>query len=190
MTAGRPLFLCIAVALLALLAGCDVVNTLGKTQSGAGAVATDAWQRWVTSGGDVAVAATWERKVQAGVTANDVEQILLQVASERNMKDVGQLPLSKELEARTGQPQKLLKVYSFCNPTTARAMVDFSPHMAAFLPCRITLVEQADGLWLYTLNMDLMLKLGRTLPPALKDEATAVRDTLFMMMERASKGDI
>ena len=190
MTAGRQLILCTSVVLLSLLAGCDVVNTLGKTQSGSGTVATEVWQRWLASGGDVAAATTWERKVQPGLTANDVEQILLQVASERNMKDVGQLPLSKELEARTGQPQKLLKVYSFCNPTTARAMVDFSPHMAAYLPCRITLVEQADGLWLYTLNMDMMLKLGRTLPPGLRDEALAVRDTLFMMMERASKGDI
>ena len=100
------------------------------------------------------------------------------------------MPLSKELEARTGQPQKLLKVYSFCNPTTARAMVDFSPHMAAYLPCRITLVEQADGLWLYTLNMDMMLKLGRNLPPELQKEALGVRDTIHLMMERASKGEI
>ena len=50
--------------------------------------------------------------------------------------------------ARTGQPQKLLKVYNYCNPQTARKMVDFSPHMAAYLPCRISIVEQADGLWI------------------------------------------
>lgn len=72
------------------------------------------WDRWVDSGGDIAVATTWERKVKAGVTANDIEQILRGVASERNMKEVGILPLSKELEARTGTKQKLLTVYSFC----------------------------------------------------------------------------
>lgn len=178
------------LSVAALLTACDAASTLGKTQSGAGTVATEVWQRWVDSGGDVAAATTWERKVLPGVSATDVEQILQQVAAERNMKDVGQLPLSKELEARTGQPQKLLKVYSFCNPTTARAMVDFSPHMAAYLPCRITLVEQADGLWLYTLNMDMMLKLGRSLPPELQKEAVGVRDTIYLMMERASKGEI
>lgn len=182
--------LCLLSGLFVLLWGCDAASTLGKTQPGAGAVAADLWQRWVASGGDVAVATTWERKVQPGVTASDVEQVLMQVAAERNMKDVGQLPLSKELEARTGQPQKLLKVYSFCNPTTARAMVDFSPHMAAYLPCRITLVERGDGLWLYTLNMDMMLKLGRTLPPGLQEEAQSVRDTLHQMLERASRGEI
>lgn len=177
------------VCLLALT-GCGTLSTLGKLEDGAGSEAMVMWDRWIQGNGDIAVATTWERKVQPGVTVNDIEQILMGVAAERNMKDVGQLPLSKELEARTGKPQKYLKVYSFCTPTTARTMVDFSPHMAAFLPCRITVVEQADGLWLYTLNMDMMVKMGRKLPPGLKEEAMAVRDTIFMMMERASKGEI
>ena len=174
----------------AALTGCGTVATMGKLEDGAAAEASKMWDRWVEGNGDIAVATTWERKVQKGVTANDIEQILKQVASERNMKDVGTLPLSRELEARTGQKQKLLTVYSFCTPTTARKMVDFSPHMAAYLPCRITVVEKEDGLWLYTLNMDMMVKMGRKLPSPLKEEARAVRDTIWEMMERASKGEI
>jgi uncharacterized protein (DUF302 family) len=68
-------------------------------------------------------------------------------------------------------------------------MVDFSPHMAAFLPCRLTVVEKEDGLWMYTLNMDMMVKMGRKLPSPLKEEAQAVRDTIWTMMQRASKGE-
>jgi uncharacterized protein (DUF302 family) len=68
-------------------------------------------------------------------------------------------------------------------------MVDFSPHMAAYLPCRISMVEKEDGLWLYTLNMDMMVKMGRKLPSPLKEEAQAVRDTIWEMMERGSKGE-
>jgi uncharacterized protein (DUF302 family) len=68
-------------------------------------------------------------------------------------------------------------------------MVDFSPHMAAYLPCRISIVEKEDGLWLYTLNMDMMVKMGRKLPSPLKEEATAVRDTIWEMMERGHKGE-
>ncbi len=172
------------------LTGCGSIATLGKLEDGAGAEASRMWDRWVDGGGDIAVATTWERKVQPGVTANDIEQALRSVATERNMKEVGILPLSKELEARTGQKQKLLTVYSFCTPTTARRMVDFSPHMAAYLPCRVTVVEKEDGLWLYTLNMDMMVKMGRKLPSPLKEEARAVRDTIWEMMERASKGEI
>jgi len=97
--------------------------------------------------------------------------------------------LSKELESRTGKKEKILTVYSFCSPLTARKMVDFSPHMAAYLPCRISMVEKEDGLWLYTLNMDMMVKMGRKLPSPLKEEAQAVRDTIWEMMERGHKGE-
>jgi uncharacterized protein (DUF302 family) len=180
----------LAVAAVVLLSGCGTVSTLGKLEDGAGAEASKMWDRWIEGGGDIAVATTWERKVKAGVTINDIEQILVQVASERNMRGVGDLPLSKELEARSGKKEKFLKVYSFCTPTTARKMVDFSPHMAAYLPCRITAVEKEDGLWLYTLNMDMMVKMGRKLPSPLKEEAMAVRNTIWEMMERASKGEI
>ena len=173
-----------------MLSGCGTISTMAKLESGAGAEASRMWDRWVEGNGDIAIATTWERKVAKGVTPNDIEQILKQVATERNIKDVGTLPLSKELEARKCQKQKLLTVYSFCTPTTARRMVDFSPHMAAYLPCRVTVVEKEDGLWLYTLNMDMMVKMGRKLPSPLKEEANAVRDTIWEMMERASKGEI
>lgn len=177
------------VAASALLSGCGTISTIGKLEDGAGAEANRMWNRWVEGNGDIAIATTWERKVKAGVSADDVAEILRSVAIERNMKEVGVLPLSKELEARTGQKQKHLTVYSYCSPSIAREMVDFSPHMAAFLPCRITVVEKEDGLWLYTLNMDMMVKMGRKLPSPLKENAMSVRDTIWEMMERGSKGE-
>ena len=181
----------LAVALVATLlaTGCGSIATIGKLEDGAGAEASRMWDRWVEGEGDIAVATTWERKVKPGVTPKDVEEILKMVAVERNMRDVGVLPLSKELEARSGKKEKLLTVYSYCSPGTARRMVDFSPHMAAYLPCRISVVEKDDGLWLYTLNMDMMVKMGRKLPSPLKEEAMAVRNTIYEMMERASKGE-
>jgi uncharacterized protein (DUF302 family) len=178
----------VGMAVLAL-SGCGSLNTISKLEDGAGGEAMRMWDRWVEGGGDIAIATTWERKVKDGVTAKDVEDILKLVAVERNMRDVGVLPLSKELEARSGKKEKLLTVYSYCSPTTARKMVDFSPHMAAYLPCRVSVVEKDDGLWLYTLNMDMMVKMGRKLPSPLKEEAMAVRNTIFEMMERASKGE-
>ena len=177
------------VASVFTLSGCGTVSTIGKLEDGAGAEASRMWDRWVEGNGDIAVATTWERKVKPGLTGEDVEQVLKLVAVERNMRDVGTLPLSKELEARAGKKEKLLTVYSFCSPETARKMVDFSPHMAAYLPCRVSLVEHDDGsLWLYTLNMDMMVKMGRKLPSPLKEEAWAVRETIWQMMERASTG--
>ncbi|TNF53817.1 MAG: DUF302 domain-containing protein [Burkholderiales bacterium] len=191
MTAWKRISVVLALSVGALgLTGCGTLATISKLEDGAGAEASRMWDRWVDGNGDIAVATTWERRVKDGVTAQDVETILKQVAVERNMRDVGVLPLSKELEARSGKKEKLLTVYSYCSPPTARRMVNFSPHMAAYLPCRISVVEHDDGsLWLYTLNMDMMVKMGRKLPSPLKEEAMAVRDTIYEMMERASKGE-
>jgi uncharacterized protein (DUF302 family) len=177
------------VLLGAALTGCGTIATMGKLEEGAGGETMRMWDRWVDSGGDIAVATTWERKVKAGVTVDQIEQALASVATEMNLRPVGELPLSKELEARSGKPQKLLKIYNYCNPQTARKMVDFSPHMAAYLPCRIAVVEKDDGLWMYTLNMDMMIKMGRKLPPDLKADAMKVREAIWMMMEKGSTGD-
>lgn len=180
----------IAPVTLALgLSACGTLTTMNKLEDGAGEQFEHVKQRWIESGGDLAAAVTWERKVAPGVAPDQVEAALASVAAEDNMKAVGELPLSKELEARTGQKQKFLKAYSYCNPVTARQMVDFSPHMAAFLPCRIVLMEKEDGLWLYTLNMDMMIKMGRKMPPDLKASTLKVRDTIWKMMERGAKGE-
>ena len=174
---------------IAMLSGCGTLRTIDKLEDGAGAEAGHIWQRWIDHDGDIAAAVTWERKVAPGVTVDQIEAAFNSVAAEDNMKAVGELPLSKELEARTGHKQKFLKVYAYCTPTTARKMVDFSPHMAAFLPCRITVVEKDDGLWLYTLNMDMMVNMGRKLPPELRAEAVKVRNTIWKLMERGASGE-
>lgn len=181
-------FLLVFVAVV--LTGCGSIGTLGKLEDGAGAEANKMWDRWVDSGGDIAVATTWERKVKAGVTVADIEQVFAAVSAEHNMRSVGELPLSRELEQRNpGTKQKFLKVYSYCTPATARIMVDFSPNMAAYLPCRLTVVERDDGLWIYTLNMDMMVKMGRKLPSPLKEEAWKVRETIYQMLDRGAKGE-
>ena len=172
-----------------LLSGCGTFSAMNNLADGAGTESMRMWDRWVDSKGDIAVATTWERKVKPGVTIAQIEMALASISAEENMRSVGELPLSKELEARSGKKEKFLKVYSYCTPATARRMVDFSPHMAAYLPCRITVVEREDGLWMYTLNMDMMVRMGRKLPAPLDQEAMKVRDTIWKMMERASQGD-
>ena len=180
----------LSLAATLLLGGCGSLATLGKLEDGAGAEASKMWDRWVDSGGDIAVATTWERKVKAGVTVADIEQVFATVSAEHNMRSVGELPLSRELEQRNpGVKQKFLKVYSYCTPATARTMVDFSPHMAAYLPCRLTVVERDDGLWIYTLNMDMMVKMGRKLPSPLKEDAWKVREAIYQMIDRGAKGE-
>ncbi|MEY4906720.1 MAG: hypothetical protein RL260_438 [Pseudomonadota bacterium] len=177
------------VLLGGVLGGCGTLRAVSGLDDGASTEAVRMWHRWVDSGGDIAAATTWERRAAPGVTVAQIEQAFASVAAEYNLRAVGELPLSKELEARTGQPQPFLKVYGYCNPSTARQMLDFSPAMAAYLPCRITVMERNDGLWLYTLNMDMMTRMGRRLPPELKAEAGRVRDAVRAMLDRGAAGD-
>lgn len=169
--------------------GCGTISTLTKLEDGAGTEAMRMWDRWVEAEGDIAVATTWEAKVKDGITVADIEEIFRQVAAEHNIRDVGTLPLSKELEARSGKKEPLLTIYQFCSPVIARNMTDFSPHMAAYMPCRVSLVERSDGIWLYTLNMDMMVKMGRKLPSPLKEQAWQVREAMWALLNRAASGE-
>ncbi|MGD8843084.1 MAG: DUF302 domain-containing protein [Gammaproteobacteria bacterium] len=146
--------------------------------------------RQLLATGNGAEATVWKVPVQEGLTAEDVEQTMRVVANEHNIKNVGELPLYKEIEAISGHPSPYIKLYMFCNPMTAAHMFAFSEAFSAYLPCRISLVEDPQGkLWLYTLNMDMMIYGGKPLPPELKQEAIQVKDIILDIMHRGASGD-
>lgn len=139
--------------------------------------------------GNAVDATVWRREVKPGLTVADVEDVMKSVAVELNIKNVGELPLSKQVEAMTGQKQRFLKIYMYCNPLTAAKMVDYSDAYSAYLPCRLALVRDKQGkLWLYSLNMDMMIHGGKPLPPDLKKAALQVRKVILAIMDRASSG--
>ena len=140
--------------------------------------------------GNAAAATVWKAKVADGLTFEDVDQSIKQVAIDRNIKGVGDLPLGDQVAAMTGKPWRKLNIYLYCNPLTAAKMIEFDPAYAAYLPCRISLVEDDKGqLWLYTLDMDMMIYGGKTLPPDLLKEALEVKDIMQDILARASEGD-
>ncbi|UCC57381.1 MAG: DUF302 domain-containing protein [Gammaproteobacteria bacterium] len=140
--------------------------------------------------GNAAEATIWKEQVQEGLTAQDVEETVRFVANEHNIKNVGELPLSEQVAAMTGEEQRHLKIYMFCDPLTAAQMVEYSVAFSAYLPCRVTVVEDQEGkLWLYTLNMDMMIHGGTKLPPKLFVEANKVKETILDIMKRGATGE-
>ncbi|MGD8743862.1 MAG: DUF302 domain-containing protein [Granulosicoccaceae bacterium] len=140
--------------------------------------------------GNGAEATVWRVPVEEGLSFDDVEQTMRFVANEHNMKNVGELPLSKQVESMIGKPYRLVKIYMFCNPLTATNMLDYSDAFSAYLPCRITLIEDQQGrMWLYTLNMDLMIYGGTPLPDGLREEAIKVKEIILDIMHRGAKGE-
>lgn len=135
-------------------------------------------------------ATVWKIPVAEGLSAKEVEETMRFVANEHNIKNVGELPLYKEVEAMSGTPFRFITVYMFCNAMTASRMLEISDAFSAYLPCRISMVEDKNGkLWLYTLNMDLMIYGGKALPPAMKEEAIQVKETILDIMNRGANGE-
>ncbi len=140
--------------------------------------------------GSMVDATVWRTKVAEGITFEEVDQSIKTIANENNIKGVGELPLYKQVESMTGKKSRKIQIYMYCNPLTAVKMLDHSDAFAAYLPCRVTLIEDKKGqLWIYTLNMDPMIYGGKILPPDLKEEAIKVKKIMLDILERAAKGD-
>ncbi|MGD8618559.1 MAG: DUF302 domain-containing protein [Gammaproteobacteria bacterium] len=140
--------------------------------------------------GNAAEATVWKIPVTEGLSVQDVEDTMRFVANEHNIKDVGELPLSEQVAAMTGEKQRFWKIYMFCNPLTAAKMINYSDAYSAYLPCRISLVEDQEGkLWIYTLNMDMMIHGGESLPPELLEEANYIKETILDIMNRGATGE-
>lgn len=137
-----------------------------------------------------AEASVWKIPVNEGLSPEDVEQTMKFVANEHNMSNVGELPLSKDIEAKLGKPYRFVKIFLFCNSLTAAKMLDYADAYSAYLPCRITLIEDQEGkLWLISLNMDMMIYGGKPLPPDLKEEAIKVKEYILDIMNRGASGE-
>jgi uncharacterized protein (DUF302 family) len=140
--------------------------------------------------GNPAEATVWKRQVKDGLSFDDVDQAIKTVAAEMNIKDVGALPLGDQVTAMQGKPWRKLKIYLYCNPLTAAKMIDYSDAFSAYLPCRVSLLEDAKGkLWLYSLDMDMMIHGGKPLPAELKKEAEKVKEIILAVLERGAKGE-
>ena len=140
--------------------------------------------------GNAAEATVWKVPVEEDLTVEDVEIAMRAVANELNIKNVGELPLSEQVEAMSGEKSRFFKIYMFCNALTAAQMLEYSDAYSAYLPCRVSLVEDKEGkLWLYSLNMDAMIYGGKPLPAALKEEAMGVKAIIQEIMSRGAEGD-
>ncbi|MGD8483507.1 MAG: DUF302 domain-containing protein [Thioalkalispiraceae bacterium] len=124
-----------------------------------------------------------------GVAMDDAVDSMKLRANIHNMKLVAELPLSKQIESM-GKKARRMDIYQFCDPLTAQRMVEANIHFAAYLPCRIALVEDEKGKgWLVMMNLDMMLQ-GATLNDELKTKATRVRDVLMDIMQAGANGEL
>ncbi len=182
-------FIAVVVAIYAAVKMAPMMQTFDEFDDKAMDVYGDMMTTLMETG-NAAEATVWKVPVEDGLTVEDVEVALRAVANELNIKNVGELPLSAQVEAMSGKKSRFFKIYMFCNALTAAQMLEYSDAYAAYLPCRVSLVEDKQGkLWLYSLNMDAMIYGGKPLPPALKEEAMGVKKIILEIMNRGAEGD-
>lgn len=123
------------------------------------------------------------------VSADDAVDSMLLRANALNFKLVARLPLSEELEAM-GVESGRIEVFQFCDARIAAQMIAENIDFSAYLPCRITLIEDQDGKpWLVTLDLNKVIEMA-DLPPKLKELAIKVRDTMTEIMTAGANGDL
>lgn len=123
------------------------------------------------------------------VTPEDAIDSMKLRANVLNFKLVAHQPLSKELEAM-GVETKRMEIFQFCDPRIARRMVSHDISFAAYLPCRIAMVEDENGkVWLVMMNLDMFIGSAK-LPPELEKDALRVRDSLGEIMQAGASGEL
>ncbi|MET0070775.1 MAG: DUF302 domain-containing protein [Candidatus Thiodiazotropha sp.] len=181
------------IGLLVVIAAAAVYVKYGEVlqgwDPGAGGTFTEFAQSLAATK-NAAEASVWKIPVAEDLSWEDVEETMKFVANEHNMANVGELPLYKDIEAKLGTEYRFVKIYLFCDSLIAAKMLDYSDAYSAYLPCRITLLEDHEGkLWLMALNMDMMIYGGKPLPPELKEQALQVKEYILDIMNRGASGE-
>ena len=124
------------------------------------------------------------------LTPEDVKDALESLATARNFLFVSESRFSEAVEAKTGKSYRHISFMSFCDARVGKMMADYRDAYTGFMPCRIAVVEDMQGkLWLYSMNLDMLIYGGRMLPPELRKEAIRIRNVLREIMEGAAAGE-
>jgi len=128
--------------------------------------------------------------IDKSVSLDDAAESMRLRANALNLKLVAELPLSKQVEAVVGKPQRTITIFQFCDAVTAKELIDMSMDFATYMPCRIAMIEDAEGRgWLIMtdINVDMVAK-EKNLQKALTERIKSVRDGLLEIMEAGATG--
>ncbi|MFP5409886.1 MAG: DUF302 domain-containing protein [Gammaproteobacteria bacterium] len=130
--------------------------------------------------------------IDRAVSIRDAAESLKLRANALNLQLVAELPMSKQVEAVTGKPQRTITIYQFCDAVLAKDLIDVDMEFAIFMPCRIALIEDAQGQgWLVMMDVSIDdLAAQKRLPPDLKARIDKVRNALIEIMQASARGDL
>jgi uncharacterized protein (DUF302 family) len=136
--------------------------------------------------------AVYKIAIDRSVSLTEAADSMRLRANALNLKLVSELPLSKQVEAINGQPQRTITIFQFCDAVTAKELIDLNLDFAVYMPCRIALIEDAKGQgWLVMMDVNVnSVAQEKRLPSALRARIHAVRQSLVQIMQAGARGEL
>lgn len=130
-----------------------------------------------------------QMEVSSGVDNETVGEIMIHKAIEADLTFVSRQRVHEVLR-KQGLETPHLEIFQFCRPEDARRMILRDTIYAAYMPCRIALVEDQDGsMWLMMLNLDMLIN-SETLPVDLNEIAVRINQAMLQVMVAGATGEL
>jgi uncharacterized protein (DUF302 family) len=135
-------------------------------------------------------------KVKPGVSFDEVVESMMLRANKENLKFVGSNLMWKDFKAVLNDDSApRVEVFSYCDIAVGRDLLRIIPEMAVFLPCRITVMEDADkNIWVMTLDWDVtwldMAGKQMGITPELRQGARDIRKKMDSVMRAGANGEL
>lgn len=136
-----------------------------------------------------------KKKADEGLEFDDIIEAMDLKANEVNFKKVGHSKIWQDIGAISGLPALRVEILQYCDAMVGRKMLDYSPEFVIFIPCRIAVLEDANGdIWLMTLDwnvswLSMAWHPDSQLDAELKKDAVRIRDSLEQIMHAGATGE-
>ena len=183
-----------ALLMASMFSGCTMMK-MGVTFMGFKSETQEAYAEMMgTIGktGDPAQAMMKEWKVAKDVSEEDLFDNMKELASEYNMRFVGEKNMFR---IKDGKPDQVVhaRIGEFCSLSIAKKMLDHSRYYGGFMPCRVMYVEYGNGdRFLISMDMTLALYGGtdkKPIDPGLFEDMLAVKKAMEEIPAKAAAGD-
>jgi uncharacterized protein (DUF302 family) len=129
--------------------------------------------------------------VDAGIKRSDVIESMKLRANKRNIKFIRSLRFDREITQLTDKAYPYVEIFLFCDALTASKLLDFNHDFVAYMPCSISLFEDAEkNLWLVTMNLDMLIYGGEVMDQSLKESVLNVKTGLLDIMAAGATGSL
>jgi len=134
-------------------------------------------------------------KAKEGLSFDEIIEAMDLKANDVNFKKTVHSKIWQDIAAITGVPTTRIEVLQYCDAVVARRILDVSPEFSIFIPCRISVYEDANGdIWLMTMDWDISWlafawQPGSQISQQLREDAVRIRSAMDQIMKAGASGE-